>query len=74
MKVVIIHNVTGATKTVALDAPSMSIQMSTAGLHVVLRAATTGPTVGEAMFHTGGLVALKGTAIGQYGITEAASE
>lgn len=66
MKVLVIHHVNGATKSVVLEAPHVSRQMIDGGIDVVLSEFAGGPEIGNAKFTAAGIVALSGTAVEQY--------
>lgn len=66
MKVVVIHSLTGTTKTAVLSAGYVSCQMADGGVYVTLHDQPGAAVVGHAMFTRGGIVALGGTAIDQY--------
>jgi hypothetical protein len=65
VKVVVLHNVNGATKVAAFEAPNIAAQLVTAGVAVHLLD-PDGREIGFGHFHRHGIVTLGGDAIRQY--------
>lgn len=65
MRIVVIHSVNGATKTVEFTSPRPAVQLVAEGITVTLRDEDLHET-GFGVFGNAGLVALRGAAADQY--------